>query len=633
MAYAMRADGLADVHLPDGSVMPMALSPEQLEAMGHSPIADAAARPDMGPDERTASVASPFGVKVQRGGEQQLADFVPPGGGVPFGKGVSDKFAGVRVRLGDSSTPATPPGVEELARRQSASKEAADVEAMSPAKREAYFARKDAKGSAGPAAGQPELAEHSAPRGGGGTTDAPSDSSELTPEELARIAAEGSSGGGPVRSQQYLKERKEKYTAMGAVPAELSADITRRQNELDAQAQSNLDSSSQGRYLANMTREQNLSQQQADLEDARQQREAVNARLSKLQQTRDARELEVANMKAPDMHGYWKDKGIASEIMTGISIALGGYLQGMRGGDNPGLTMANQAIDRWFSSQKDAYERSSGKLNSADSEYAKALALYGTPELAEAELKARAGAIRDGMGASQAERLGIGMDVADKQLNLQQSALAREAARAQWYQQAGAKAVEDTIATRQVGGSGGETYSKFLARAAADAENKRKIFPKAGGDDKRAVRFSDGSIRYATDPRAARQAQKEVEGASSAIDDISRLQQLGKDAGSRVWGEDERGQAEALANSMVFKIHDAFGVTTFQQATKDIIHDMTGDPVSFFRNPAAVAKLNEVKRQMQLKLQEKRKFLGGPRGGASEPEPAEELPESAQDLE
>jgi hypothetical protein len=636
MAYSLRADGLSDVHLPDGTVMPMALSPQQLQAMGHTEIAANAQRPQYS-DERVAGPgggpASPFGIKLRSGVE--LPDSIVGGGGVPFGQSApSDKFAGVRVKLGGESDG----GVRDLGRKQAAAEEYNRVESMRPAERMAYLNSKDAE--KGVAVGQaPELAPHSATRGG--EQPASDGALTLTPEQELAFREATRGGGGPVKSSLALGKRTEKYTTYGKVPDELSADINKRGDALEAKQTADLDSSNTQREQLLARRDAQYTQQMDDVIDQRMQRQAVNDRIQQLQQTRDQREQEVATMPPPDLQRYWGEKGVASQVMTGLSIALGGYVQGLRGGDNPGLEMANRAIDTWMKVEREKYDRASDTAKRADSQYGQALALYGTPEMAENDMRARAYAVRDSMLANQLDQIGNADAYAKGQEALQQGSLQRQQLKAQAFQLAGEKAVEDTLQQRTTGGGGSGNFLKGL-KAAAEAKQTSDYLngktdvhgkPLAGAAaSPLAVRFPDGSVAFAGNSKEKTQSQKAVRSAWGGMNDIDRLIQLTGSASSRAPGADEQGQAEALAAALLLKVHDAHGIATFQQATSDVMHEMLGNPTQFFRNPKSVAKLREVRRGLEDVIHEQKKFLAPSVSSNSEAPDDSELPDSAQEV-
>jgi len=597
--------------------MPMALSPEQLRAMGHTEIAANAMRPP----SPALAVAGPGG-----GDPRDLGD----GAGV-FGMPSANYGRGV-PSVAEQQQQDARSLIDRLQTPASVSHESGSA---IPTKFDVPLPRASRGGTG------PDLAPHSAPRGGG-EQPANDGALTLTPEQELAFREATRGGGGPVKSGLALGKRTEKYTTYGEVPKELSADIERRGQEFEAKQVADLDDIHAQREQLLARRDAQYTQQMDDVIDQRLQRQAVNDRLQQLQQTRDQREQEVATMPPPDLHRYWGEKGVASQVMTGLSIALGGYVQGLRGGENPGLDMANRAIDQWMQTEREKYERASDSAKRADNQYGQALALYGTPEMAENDMRARAYAVRDAMLANQLDQIGNADAYAKGQEALQQGALQRQQLKAQAYQLAGEKAVEDTLQQRVTGGGGGGNFLRGL-KAAAEAKKTADYLngrtdangkPIAGaGDSPLAVRFPDGSVRYAGNAKEKTAAQKVVRSANEAIGKIDRLKQLTDSASSRAWGDEDRARAESLLGGLVFEAHDAMGVATFQEATKQNIERMVGDPEHFFRSPGAAAKLDELKRQMQDQIKANKETLGRGASSAGSAEPDDsDLPESAQEV-
>lgn len=81
---------------------------------------------------------------------------------------------------------------------------------------------------------------------------------------------------------------------------------------------------------------------------------------------------------------------LGSKIAAGIAIALGEAARGLRGGqgENIGLNMINQAIDREMKRQQSEYQKLGDKVQTANNLYARNLQILGNAEAAEAKTKA-----------------------------------------------------------------------------------------------------------------------------------------------------------------------------------------------------------------------------------------------------
>ena len=109
-----------------------------------------------------------------------------------------------------------------------------------------------------------------------------------------------------------------------------------------------------------------------------------------------ADEAEAALKEADDIRGRYKFDPykamptLGSKIAAGIAIALGEAARGLRGGqgENIGLNMINQAIDREMKRQQSEYQKLGDKVQTANNLYARNLQILGNAESAEFKTKA-----------------------------------------------------------------------------------------------------------------------------------------------------------------------------------------------------------------------------------------------------
>lgn len=186
---------------------------------------------------------------------------------------------------------------------------------------------------------------------------------------------------------------------------------------------------------------------------------------------RDALAAEAQQMKTPQMEDYWASKSTFAKIATAISIALGGALQGLRGGPNPGLEMANMAINQWMGEQKEAYNRKREGVKDAENQYARMVEAFGSERLAEEHLREQAWGVRDGLLKAYAEK--VGTPNALEQYN--QLMLADEAEKAALRARAsqGAEVEVEQKLSMQGGGGGGTPGILKVLRAGAEAKGLR----------------------------------------------------------------------------------------------------------------------------------------------------------------
>lgn len=340
-----------------------------------------------------------------------------------------------------------------------------------------------------PAINPTDLARPSASSGGSASPGQSGGASGLDPlEQLAfEQALQGRGGGGGPRGLGVTSETR-KYKEAGAVPDEVSAAARDAQGASDVYnqelAKSLLQRQEQG-YQAyqgeQAARAGELQAQRAHFEARQQELQAYSAK-------RDALAAEAAQMKAPQMEDYWGSRSDTAKMATAVSIALGGALQGLRGGSNPGLEMSNQNIDRWILLQKEAYQRKQGAVDNADNKYARMVQAFGSEDLAEQHLREQAWTVRDGMLKAYAEKIGTpnaleAYNQAQLQTEAQRAALLQQA-----YQTAGAE-IEQKLAMQ--GGGGGAARPK-VKDAVHDAALVHKDLADLRGDGNEPGRAIEG---------------------------------------------------------------------------------------------------------------------------------------------
>jgi hypothetical protein len=110
------------------------------------------------------------------------------------------------------------------------------------------------------------------------------------------------------------------------------------------------------------------------------------AKLQEKQNLIEQREREASQATPQGRSEIMASRSGLSKLMGALSIAMGGYYQGLTGRNNPGLDLINQTIAQEIADQKAKWEASKDKIGMANNDYAKALQLYGDPNVAEADL-------------------------------------------------------------------------------------------------------------------------------------------------------------------------------------------------------------------------------------------------------
>lgn len=433
---------------------------------------------------------------------------------------------------------------------------------------------------------------------------------------------------GAGRSGLQVNSEELKFKQPGAIDPTLSKQVQADTADLDASewAQVQAHSERQNDVLAAQYAENQRRNDEIQAERTR--RQAINDQLQQLQNVRAQREQDAESMKAPEAQDYWRDKSTGAKIATAIALIVGGALQGLRGGSNPGMDALNQNIDRWVAAQKEDYDRARGAVSAADNHYKQALELYGSPQQAEADLRIRALAVADSQLQTTALKIGTRDALANAQLALKQNKLLREQLAAQAQQAAGAE-VTQKLAMHYASGPNADPLARLERGAkATDAIDKITHRPKQGAPDTE-VRFPDGSVAYDRSSENAIKTQKEVQANDEVIQAVKELQQLTADASSRAPGSVEHGKAIAKAKALIFKLHDAMGISGFRPGVAEQIHEMAGNPENLFRSPNASAQLQTVGEEAQHRLYFAKKYLNARPGSGGEspvsaPAPSEE---------
>jgi hypothetical protein len=403
---------------------------------------------------------------------------------------------------------------------------------------------------------------------------------------LDKIGREARGGGGGSSKIGVLSEKR-KFSMPGAVDPALAKDIGEKTAALDGSQAQAVEDHATGEH-ALLTR-QALEQQQRldDLAAERAKRAAVDTEIQHLQDVRTQREQEAAQLKAPQLSDYWKDKGAGAKISTAIAAICGGYLQGLHGGSNTGLDLLNQNIDRWMQAQKEEYERARGKISDANNAYKQALDIYGTPAQADADLRLRTYAVRDAMLLNTANQIGTDEAKKNAQMAIQQNQLGREQATAA-AQQSAKTEVEQTLGRINTGGGTGGTLKGLKAQAeGAEAIAKiRGTSGEAGKDARtRQIRMSDGQVGWTNSASKADEVQKQLTIGDQIVKGMQKLKALAADG--TLTDRQRRAQFKAISTDLAPIISQAKGQGAMAEGEVVRMTQMLGDPNAIFMDNGA----------------------------------------------
>lgn len=88
--------------------------------------------------------------------------------------------------------------------------------------------------------------------------------------------------------------------------------------------------------------------------------------------------------------GWWASRSSPQKISAIVSLGLGGFLQGARGGTNPGLDIINQHIEREVRAQEFAFQAGMQQANAKQTAFGMAMQKYGDANAARAMVRAAA---------------------------------------------------------------------------------------------------------------------------------------------------------------------------------------------------------------------------------------------------
>lgn len=318
-----------------------------------------------------------------------------------------------------------------------------------------------------------------------------------------------------------------------------------------------------------------MAQQEQMRAQVAQNRAALQTKLNTL----DQRQAE-AEQATPQTRGeIIQSRGSLAGVLSGISIALGGYVQGLRGGSNPGLDIVNQSIQDEIASQKAKWEATKDKEAAANTAYGRALQLYGDPNAAEADMYTRGLTLAANI-ANNHWKQADNEDEMMKQRLVAQSLMEQAAEK----KQAAYTLIHGQIA-----------QENFVHQNAQYATVGGPAAPPT--DVEKMVTLPNGTRAWATRAEAAKAAQETVSEAALLDSQLGQLKKLTASAGSRTWTADERARAETLKNEMFNTYRKVHGYSRFSEAEKTNFDKGLGNQEDFFHNPNVAGHLEELRRQ------------------------------------
>lgn len=550
--YSPRPDGLVNVALDDGRLLPM--QEQHAQAAGILPMPDASA---------AIGGPNPYGG-------------LPPDAVAGPGGGANPDMAAISGALAQqSAAPPPPPGIS------------APSSGLNLPPNTSFIVPPGANGKPLPdfQAGIQRLKDE------GPKTDPDAAGAAAAPGGLRRImpTARGEAAAGSqdqaARTVKISPDRDVRASFVVKPGVEADPDFQQTANELSPAGE--YEQHMFGANHAYMARQEAITAQtqanNAVLAQQEQLRTQIASNRAALQQkldTLDQRQSE-AEQATPQTRGeIIQSRGSLAGVLSGISIALGGYVQGLKGGANPGLEIVNQSIQDEIASQRAKWEATKDKQAAANTAYGRALQLYGDPNAAEADMYTRGLTLAANI-ANNHWKQADNEDEMVKQRQIAQQLMEQAAEK----KQAAYTLIHGQIAQ--------ENFVHQNAQYATIGGAPHE--PPANVD--KMVTLPNGTRAWATRADGAKAAQETVSEAALLDSQLAQLKKLTASAGARTWTADEHARAETLKNEMFNTYRKVHGYSRFSEAEKTNFDKGLGNQEDFFHNPNVSGHLEELRRQ------------------------------------
>lgn len=543
MAYAPRPDGLNDLILDDGTKVVSPLPIAQLEEMGHRPIPPIPQGPGLDPN---ALARNEYTDQIQ--GMLNA----PPGAPQPQSlQSALDAPGGFKV-VGDAPTPSGKPRPEFQAGIQQLQAEAPQTQKATGPKRNLV-----PLGGAAPGYGQ------------GGAYPG------YAPQRVTKVK------GGDVRAAFTRVPGQE-------VPADVKEDAI---NDDPENLELSAESVAMQREELRQKRELQLLDQQKMLDRQQAQRSHVDQQIAGKQSMIDQRDREIEKARPQTISEVIDDRGFLGRVGAALLMAVGGYNAGLTGGPNQGYQLVRESIMDEVNSQRAAYEDAKERGEIARNDYARALAIYGTPEAASLDMEMR--------------RIGVAEKVLENRASKIQDT--------EYLQQSSQVA-------NQLRQQRAETKMKLfdLEKGKVTQENWQYVpdrYVVSGGapkvkkeDGERMVRMPDGTYKFARDATQARKLQDVVKANARLSTLADRLKSLTDTVGKREPTAAERAAGDTIKSEMMFTYKDASQAGALDKGLQDAMEGYFGKATDMFRIEDVGRKLDEVNRIAKSKVNEVNRY-------------------------
>lgn len=485
-SYAQRPDGLLEVSLDDGRVVPTALDPSALEAQGIYATPPQPPPAPLAMSQGSAGLGA-LGTPAQAPGMSDLG--ASPAFGQLMGAGAPPPSMAPQ-QMGPPAPPPPPAGNMSMMPEGGMSQ-------------------------APPPALSPPMSQQPAPSSG-----PPEDLGRTTGAEYlqALLSQRGGSGGQLIPGKEQRAKVDIKYKEYPALDPQIAEDIGESRIDQQLATQESAEQSEQGKAMGARIAARDASIAQNELEKTIARKSQIEGEVGR---RIEAMEKRFAKARAVTESGsarerVMKDKGWFGRILATIGVAMGAFAAGQTGGRNLVQDQLNKEIDEETEREKRLYDIEPEK--SALKAYTDA---WGTPETAlkEYQLQLRAAAVtKMEAWTRRADAASVPVEfrqwLADEALRLQQGKAALQA-------DAATEVVEhwERGKDRVVGARAPISLEDATKKAAAVAENIRKIEGKDKGDVKNQasyrkyreqgiIQLPEGGYAYHPNPDMATKIEK-----------------------------------------------------------------------------------------------------------------------------
>jgi hypothetical protein len=412
----------------------------------------------------------------------------------------------------------------------------------------------------------------------------PKDLVPLTSDEGAQNPySRGSGGGGIVKIKGGSVLANFTRVPGQEVPDDVKNDIKgdTRAEDLELSAATIADQ----RDAITNDREKLLLDQQKEFDLERARRAKVDQELQRKSQLIDQRDREAEALKPQSAKEVWQSKSTAAQAMGIISVALGGYLQGLTGmKNNPGLDQVNGFIDQEVADQRAKYEYALANKKDAQNEYAKAIQLYGTPEAAELDLRMRMYGNLENMLKVRGEKIGTQEYLQASNAAAQELRQQRAETKLRLYELEHGKTVKQEFVN---------VPDRFVSTGGPP-----KLKPE---HRERAVRLPNGNYVFARSAEAAKKAQAQIKVDTGIRNAASRLRYLRNQPGAKT-DPAIRGQIAGAGANLFINLKEGANIGTLDKGALDFRTEWTGDVNALLDMGGVDAKLEEVGRAADIRI-------------------------------